>query len=151
MSGSTLARSALAQSSDLGDGRIDNWIIDASVHVTTGILVLVTMTFAAGWILRLAIIGAVLDRTARWGLAAAQLVLGVQILLGIKLLDQGQGIGQLYIHYLGGLMPMAAFLAGGWFARGETPRSTRILAMLLVLGWLSATMAFVIGRAYVNR
>lgn len=141
----------LAPSSELGDGRIDNWIIDASVHVTTGVLVLVTMTFAAGWILRLAVLGAALDRTARWSLAAAQVVLGVQILLGIKLLDQGQGIGQLYIHYVGGLMPMGAFLAGGWLARGHSPRSTRVLAALLMFGWLSATMAFVIGRAYVNR
>ncbi len=146
MSGSVLARS-----SDLGDGRIDNWIIDASVHVTVGVLVLVTMTFAAGWILRLAIAGALLDRTAGWALAVAQVVLGVQILLGIKLLDQGQGIGQLYIHYVGGLLPMGAFLAGGWFARGQTPRSTRVLAVLVTIGWLSATMAFVIGRAYVNR
>ena len=75
----------------------------------------------------------------------------MQVLLGIKLLDQGQGIGQLYIHYVGGLLPMGAFLAGGWFARGEAPRSTRVLAVLVTIGWLSATMAFAIGRAYVNR
>ncbi|MEO1061269.1 MAG: hypothetical protein AAFZ07_07605 [Actinomycetota bacterium] len=143
--------SVLARAGDLGDGRIDNWIIDASVHVTTGIAVLVTMTIAAGWILRLALVGATLDRIGRWTLVVAQVVLGLQILLGIKLLDQGQGIGQLYIHYVGGLLPMGAFLAGGWFARGDSPRSTRVLAALVTLGWLSATMAFVIGRAYVNR
>ncbi|MEM8903890.1 MAG: hypothetical protein AAGA17_09065 [Actinomycetota bacterium] len=140
-----------ATTSELGDGRIDNWIVDASVHVTVGVLVLVTMTAAAGWVLRLAVTGRVLDTGGRWALVVAQVVLGVQILLGIKLLDQGQGIGQLYIHYVGGLLPMGAFLAGGWFARGESARSTRILAALLALGWLSAVMAFAIGQAYVNR
>ncbi|MEM9033807.1 MAG: hypothetical protein AAGA99_05885 [Actinomycetota bacterium] len=141
----------LAQSSSLGDGRIDNWIIDSSVHVTVGVLVLVTMTAAAGWVVRLAVGGAVLDATGRWVIGAAQITLAVQILLGIKLLDQGQGIGQLYIHYVGGLIPMGAFLAGGWLVRGDTDRSTRILAVLLAIGWLSAVMAFGIGQAYVNR
>jgi hypothetical protein len=75
----------------------------------------------------------------------------VQILIGIKLLDQNQGFNQLYIHYIGGLVPMGAFLVGGWWVRGETPSRTRLLAVLVAVGWFSAVMAFFIGRAYVNR
>jgi hypothetical protein len=140
----------LAQTSSLGDGRIDNWIISSSVHVTVGVLVLVTMTLATLWVGRLALAQQPLDRVGRIVISVAQVVLALQVLIGIKLLDQGQGIVQLYIHYIGGLAPMAAFLVGGWWVRGDTPRSNRILAAMIALGWLSAVMAFTIGRAYAN-
>lgn len=141
----------VAQDDGIGDGAIDNVIIDSSVHVVVGALVLVTMTFAAGWSLWQAVRGRILDRTARLAIGAAQVVLAVQVLLGIKLLDQGQGIGQLYIHYVGGLVPMGAFLVGGWWIRPDTVGRTRVVAGLIAIGWLSAVMAFVIGRQYVNR
>lgn len=140
----------LATESPLGDGRIDNWIIPSSVHVWLGIVVMATMTAAAGWVGWLAFRGKTLDRAGRVVIAVAQVVLGLQVLLGIKLLDQGQGIVQLYIHYVGGLIPMGAFLVGGWWVRGETPRSNRVLATLIAVGWLSAIMAFTIGRQYAN-
>lgn len=135
----------------LGDGRIDNFVIDRSVHLGVGVAVLVSMTVAVALVLRRAIADEPVDRPAGLAMAVAQLVLIVQVLLGIKLLDQGQGIAQLYIHYIGGLMPLGAFLAGGWLARGDSGRSSRILAALLAVGYLSALMAFFIGRAYVNR
>ncbi|MGB5756450.1 MAG: hypothetical protein WBM50_06005 [Acidimicrobiales bacterium] len=136
---------------ELGDGRLDNIIIDPSAHLITGIVVLVTMTVATGLIVRHAIRGEPLARPAAVGIAAAQLALTVQLLLGIKLLDQGQGIVQLYIHYIGGLVPLGAFLVGGWLARGDSGRSSRILAVLLLVGYVSALMAFFIGRAYANQ
>ncbi len=136
--------------SPLGDGRIDNWIIDSSVHVVVGALVLVTLTAALAWVGRLALHDRPLDQMGRILITVAQAVLAVQVLLGIKLLDQGQGILQLYIHYVGGLAPMGVFLVGGWWIRGDTARSNRLLASLIALGWLSAVMAFLIGRAYVN-
>ncbi len=139
-----------AAESSLGDGRIDNWIISSSVHVTLGVLVLVSMTTAVGWIGWLAVQNRPIDLTGKVAVTVAQLVLALQVLVGIKLLDQGQGIVQLYIHYLGGLTPMGAFLVGGWWVRGETPRSNRILAVLVAIGWISAVMAFFIGRAYAN-
>jgi hypothetical protein len=141
----------LAQDRGLDDGRIDNWIIDSSVHVTIGLLVLVTMTAAVLWTGRLALAGRALDRPGRVLLGVTQVVLALQVLLGIKLLDQGQGIQQLYIHYVGGLIPLAAFLVGGWWVRPDTAGRNRVLAVLLLIGWLSALMAFFIGRAYVNR
>ncbi len=139
------------QTSGLGDGRIDNLIIDRSAHLYAGMAVLVTMTVAFGLVLRHAIANQAITRLTGIAVAVAGLALAVQILVGIKLLDQGQGISQLYIHYVGGLIPMGAFLAGGWFARGDSGRSSRFLAALLAVGYISALMAFFIGRAYVNR
>jgi hypothetical protein len=137
--------------SPLGDGRIDNIVIDPSAHVAGGIAVLVTMTVATALVVRHALRNEPVQRPAVLAMIGAQVALTVQLLLGIKLLDQGQGIVQLYIHYVGGLMPLGAFLVGGWLARGDTGRSSRILAALLTVGYLSALMAFFIGRAYANR
>ncbi len=135
----------------IGDGRIDNIIIDRSAHLVSGAVVLITMTVALAAVVRHAIRNEAVARPTQFALAAAQVSLTVQLLLGIKLLDQGQGIVQLYIHYVGGLIPLGVFLVGGWLARGDSGRSSRILAGLLAVGYLSAFMAFVIGRAYVNR
>lgn len=141
----------IASTSGLGDGRIDNIIIDRSAHLVSGVVVLVAMTLAFAAVARHAIRNEPIERPAFVAIGLAQISLTVQVLLGIKLLDQGQGILQLYIHYVGGLMPLGAFLVGGWVARGDTGRSSRILAGLLAIGYLSALMAFFIGRAYVNR
>lgn len=138
------------QTVDLGDGRIDNWIVSSSVHVATGVVVLVTMTVATVLVVRHALAGRSIDGPTKLSLLIAQIALIVQVLLGIKLLDQGQGIVQLYIHYIGGLIPLGAFLLAGWFARGDSRWSSRILAALLVIGALSAFAAFFIGRQYAN-
>ncbi|MEZ5230426.1 MAG: hypothetical protein R2710_28295 [Acidimicrobiales bacterium] len=113
----------LAQSAPpLGDGKIDNWIISSSVHVVVGSLVLLTMTVATGWVGWPAIKGRSLDLGGKILISVAQVVLALQVLIGIKLLDQGQGIVQLYIHYLGGL-PMGAFWpAVGGSAGRHRPR-----------------------------
>ena len=135
----------------LGDGRIDNIIIDSSVHLVTGALVLLAMTAATVLVGIHSCRNEPIDAPARLAIIAAQVVLAVQVLLGIKLLDQGQGIAQLYIHYVGGLMPLGAFLAAGWFARGDSGKSSRVLTALLLLGNVSAFMAFFIGRAFANQ
>ncbi len=134
----------------LGDGRIDNVIVDRSVHLGVGIVVVVAMLLATALVVRHAWRGEPIGTAARLALAGAQVVLAVQMLIGIKLLDQGQGIVQLYIHYVGGLLPLGLFLVAGWMARGEDGRSARILAGLLIVGSLSAIMAFTIGRSYAN-
>ena len=137
--------------SDLGEGNIDNFIVDRSVHLSLGVAVLVSLTLATVLVVRHAVRNEGVARSTFWALGAAMVCLGAQILIGIKLLDQGQGISQLYIHYVGGLIPMGAFLAGGWVARGDTGRSSRVLAALMLVGVISAFMAFFIGQAYVNR
>lgn len=146
-----LASSAVGLLANIGDGRIDNIIIDRSAHLISGTIVLITMTVATIAVVRHAIANEAVNGPTKISLALAQISLTVQMLIGIKLLDQGQGIVQLYIHYVGGLIPLGAFLVGGWVARGDSGRSSRILAVLLLIGELSAVMAYVIGRAYVNR
>lgn len=140
-----------ASDSPLGDGALDNYVIDSAVHVTVGVIVLLTMAACAVQLVRLALAGRPVDRLGRVLLAAAQIALAVQALLGIKLLDQGQGVVQLYIHYIGGLTPLGLFLAAGWFAWRSEARRTRVLAALTTLGLLSAFMAFTIGQEYANR
>ncbi len=141
---------ALLQSSSLGDGKIDNYIISSSVHLSVGVAVLVTMTAAMVIVGRHALRNEGIGRLGYWAIGIAQVVLAAQVLLGIKLLDQGQGISQLYIHYVGGLAPMGAFLVAGWIARANTGRSSRLLAGLLLLGYVSVFMAFFIGRSFAN-
>lgn len=136
--------------SHLGDGNIDNFIISSSVHFWTGAAVLLTMTVLAALVLRHAAKNEPINAMTKTALLLATAALAAQILLGIKLLDQGQGISQLYIHYVGGMIPMGAFLAAGWFARGDTGRSTRALAVLIAVGYVSAIMAFFIGRSFAN-
>ncbi len=135
----------------IGDGRIDNFIIDSSAHLISGVVVVVTMTVATAFVGSAAVKNAAVGTAGRLAIVVAQVSLTIQLLLGIKLLDQGQGIVQLYIHYVGGLIPLGAFLVGGWVARGDSGRSSRILAGLLVIGYVSALMAFFIGRAFANR
>ncbi|CAN5436689.1 hypothetical protein BH10ACT1_BH10ACT1_36270 [soil metagenome] len=132
-------------------GRIDNLILQPAVHRTSGVIVLVAMVAASAYLAKLAFAGKRMDRNGRILLAVAQVMLMVQALLGIKLLDQGMGANQLYIHYVGGLMPLGFFLAAGWFGRSDSATRTRVLAALTVVGMLSAGMAFFIGQAYVNR
>lgn len=135
---------------DVGDGVIDNIIISSATHRWWGLLTLVVLAATVALLTWDVGKGRAATRTTRWSFLAAQVVLVGQALLGIKLLDQGQGIVQLYIHYIGGLIPLGAFLAGGWLARGDTPRSARLLLILLVVGLASGVMAFTIGQAYVN-
>ncbi|MGY6501269.1 MAG: hypothetical protein ACXIVQ_10320 [Acidimicrobiales bacterium] len=141
----------LATDSPLGEGRIDNYIIDSSVHVIGGVVVLVAMVATAAYLGALAVKGRPLDRAARVLMATAQVSLAAQALLGIKLLDQGQGIVQLYIHYVGGLLPLGLFLAAGWFAWTNRVLQVRVMAVLTSVGLVSAVMAFTIGQAYANR
>ncbi len=134
----------------IGEGVIDNIIISSAAHRWWGALAVAVMFIVVGLVTRHVARKEAVSTKTRWLFLVAQVVLVVQVLLGIKLLDQGQGIVQLYIHYVGGLIPLGAFLAGGWVARGDTPRSARVLLVLLVVGMASAFMAYTIGRAYVT-
>jgi hypothetical protein len=139
------------QASDLGEGAIDNIIVSPSVHLSLGVVVLVTMTVATASVCWHAVKNEPIAGLSKGLLGLAAAALTAQTLIGIKLLDQGQGFFQLYIHYIGGLAPLGAFAAAGWFARGDSGKSSRWLAALLFIGWFSAVMAFTIGRAFVNR
>lgn len=90
----------------------------------------------------------------RWTKAlfiATQLALMVQALIGIKLLDQGSGFSQLYIHYLGGLAPLLFFLLMYWFPTRDALKQSRVSALVAGGTFVFAFMAFSIGSAYASR
>lgn len=132
------------------DGVIDNIFVSPNVHEAVGGVVLLAMLVATGWTGRLALAGRPLGGGAKISLITAQVALMVQALIGIKLLDQGLGVAQLYIHYVGGLIPLGLFMGAGWIAWRNPVTQTRVTALLALAGLLSAGMAFVIGRAYVQ-
>jgi heme A synthase len=138
------------QDGDLGGGKIDNYIIQPVVHQTNGVLVIVTLLAAGLWLTWLAVKHRPFDRTAQILVVVSQVFLGIQALLGIKLLDQGMGVVQLYIHYVGGLLPLGLFLVAGSLRLNDPRRRARILAIFVDIGLASAVMAYVIGQAYVN-
>lgn len=118
------------------------------VHSAVGGLVLLTTFTAAAVLGWLAFRKRPLGRAGYAALILAQVVLMVQALLGIKLLDQGLGPLQLYIHYVGGLAPLMFMLAFYWL-----PQRTRQLRWvppaISTLGFVFALMAFTIGASYV--
>ncbi len=126
---------------------IDAIWVPTSVHFVTGTLVVVA-TLAA---LVAALVHALRSRPlAPWAHAlfiAAQVSLAVQALIGIKLLDQGLGPLQLYIHYVGGLGPLFFFLLYYWLPMSF--RARRWSATLVTgAALLFAVMAYGIGQAY---
>ena len=135
----------------LGGGKIDNFIIQPEVHQTNGVLVIVSLLGAGLWLTWLALKHRPFDRTAQVLVVLSQVFLGIQALLGIKLLDQGMGVVQLYIHYVGGLLPLGLFLVAGSLRFDDPRRRARVLAVLVDIGLASAVMAYLIGQAYVNR
>ncbi|MBW3611341.1 MAG: hypothetical protein KY438_07405 [Actinobacteria bacterium] len=138
------------QGRGLGGGKIDNFIVPSSVHQLNGGLVVVSLLVAGGWLTWLAVKRRPFDRSAQVLVALSQVFLIVQALLGIKLLDQGMGVVQLYIHYVGGTIPLGFYLIVGWFRFADPVRRARVLAVLVDIGLASAVMAYLIGQAYVN-
>jgi heme A synthase len=138
------------QDGSLGGGKIDNFIVQPVVHQTNGVLVVVSLLAAGLWLTWLAVKHRPFDRRAQILVVVSQVFLGIQALLGIKLLDQGMGVVQLYIHYVGGLLPLGLFLVAGSLRFNDPRRRARVLAVLVDIGLVSAIMAYVIGQAYVN-
>ena len=129
---------------------IDSMIIPPSVHLTIGTLVLLTnaiVLLVSGW---LAIKKQPVNRLTSTAFILFQLVLMAQTLIGIKLLDQGLGILQLYIHYLGGLAPLFFCLLYYWLP--STPNLVAQNRRLLIVAALSlffTVLTFTVGRIYV--
>lgn len=129
---------------------IDSIILPPSIHLTVGTLVLLTNTLfllVSGW---LALRKQPINRLAHATAILFQLVLMVQALLGIKLLDQGLGILQLYIHYLGGLAPLFFCLLFYWLPDSPNAATqTRRLLIVAALSFFFTVLTFTVGRSYV--
>ncbi len=78
----------------------------------------------------------------------AQASLMLQVLIGIKLLDQGLGPLQLYIHYIGGLGAFFFYLLLYWLPKHLVEKRWTAFS-LTGLAFLFALMAFTIGSSYV--
>lgn len=127
---------------------IDSIIVPPRVHEAVGGLVLLTTLLSMLWFAYSAFRNRPTGKAGNALLIITQAVLMVQVLIGIKLLDQGLGILQLYIHYVGGLAPLAFFLL--WYWLPERSRQGRWLgAGLTAAAFMFAVMAFFIGQSYV--
>lgn len=128
---------------------IDSIFVAPNVHFSVGLLVLLAALLAlvvAGWS---AWKRRPMNRRVHLALIFFQIVLMVQILIGIKLLDQGLGALQLYIHYLGGLAPLAFCLVMYWLSMADSIRKGRFAAGVAVLSFLFVLVTFAAGSAYV--
>jgi hypothetical protein len=130
---------------------IDSIIIPMWLHPTVGAIVLVATLASSVWFGQLAIRGRFAGPGGKALLIITQVALMVQALIGIKLLDQGLGVVQLYIHYLGGLAPLAFFLVTYWFPSKSVLSQTRNQAIASVGAFSFALMTFGIGQMYAAR
>ena len=127
---------------------IDQIWVQPAVHFWAGTAVLVSTLVSCICTLIYAIANRPLNLLVYMVLLLAQLSLMVQALIGIKLLDQGLGPLQLYIHYVGGLGALFFYVLFYWLPDGI--KSKRWTASSLSgLGFLFAFMAFTIGSMYV--
>lgn len=172
------AMTLAATDGPLGRGAIDNLVLPPTVHRHFGELVVTLVAVTVIWLVVLAIRKRPIDRTAKVLIIVSDASLMVQALIGIKLLDQMAGMNQLYIHYVGGLLPLGLFVIASWIPfvdpnvrhdavpamagavdAGDGAEATpavsnralwqvRILAVVGLVALASAAMAYTIGGAF---
>jgi hypothetical protein len=127
---------------------IDAIFIPSVVHLTIGTLVLISSLLALAVTVHAAWRKAPFSTGIHLFFVLSQVVLMIQILVGIKLLDQGLGPLQLYIHYLGGTAPIAFALLFYWFPGKDGVIKSRRAALVTALSFLFVLMTFTIGSMY---
>jgi hypothetical protein len=127
---------------------IDAINVSPTIHIIAGTLVLLASIVALLATGRAAWKRERLGRAARLLFVLFQVTLMGQILVGIKLLDQGLGPLQLYIHYLGGLAPMAFSLIYYWLPATDEATRARRVATVSGLSFVFVLMTFAIGSMY---
>jgi len=129
---------------------IDSIIIPPVVHLSMGTFVLLSNVIAlaiSGWL--------AFKKSPVTPLASAvfilfQLALMVQTLIGVKLLDQGLGVLQLYIHYLGGLAPLFFCLLYYWLSSNKDAVAlSRRMATVTGVSLFFVVLTFAVGSMYV--
>jgi hypothetical protein len=129
---------------------IDSIAVGPEVHVALGSAVLVITLLCAGWLGWLALKGRPTGRAGTTLLLLSQVLLMAQAVIGIKLLSQGLGVLQIFIHYLGGLAPILFFLLTYWFPARNPKAQTRNQAIAALFSFVFVLMTFTIGRMYVQ-
>ena len=124
---------------------IDSIIISPAAHMAVGTFVLVSN------LLFLIVVGYLIWKKKTFSSLAGitfllfQVALMLQLLVGIKLLDQGLGFLQLYIHYLGGLAPLAFCLIYYWLPITDGLAKSRRLFVLAVASFFFVFLTFAVG------
>jgi len=127
---------------------IDEIWLSPNVHVISGAVVVLSTLAALVMSAMFAWRERDLSPAAHATLVVAQVALMVQALVGIKLLDQGLGSLQLFIHYVGGLGPLLFFFVYYWLP--SSWRRKRWTSVTVTgAAFLFAIMAFGIGASYV--
>lgn len=129
---------------------IDRLMLSPVVHRGVGELVMLLALVSSVVLWYLVSRKRPMNGLARGLVIALQVAFMVQALVGIKLLDQGLGVMQLYIHYLGGLGPMLFFLLLYWFPRRDEVSQSRWAALATTGALLFAVMTYTIGSLYVQ-
>ena len=129
---------------------IDSIVLTPNIHVMTGTLVLLASVIAligTGWA---AWKKQQFTPQAHASLIFFQVTVMIQALVGIKLLDQGLGALQLFIHYLGGLAPLGFCLFFYWLPVKNDVLRSRLALGVATLSVLFVVMTFTIGSIYVR-
>ncbi len=128
---------------------IDTIVLSPTIHIALGVLVMVATLAATAVTGLLAWRRTGMTAAGHWVMVAAQMALALQILVGVKLLDQGLGVMQLYIHYLGGLGAFFFFLIYYWVRPKTLTRQGWLAFGMSLLAFLFAVQSYFIGQAYV--
>jgi len=123
--------------------------VSPALHMGTGALALIATLaslVAAGW---LAWKNQPLSSLANRIFIVAQLMLMLQILVGVGLLDQGFGPLQVYVHYVGGMAPLVFFLGFYWLRTNDKLKETWLATAVTGAAFLFVVMTFTIGSMYV--
>jgi hypothetical protein len=134
---------------------MDQIIIEPALHNAMGGMVVlaamltVALNWRGVWALRTAgASGLSAPALVGWqnaALIAFQIALIVQALIGIKLLDQGLGTVQKYVHYLGGLGALGLVILHYWLPRRDAHASS-----VQALGLTVASLAFVLLTFFIG-
>ena len=128
---------------------MDQTIIPPAVHSAVGgfTLLVALATTALTWQ------GAkrgVFGKAQAAALIVLQIALMLQAAVGIKLLDQGMGVIQKYVHYLGGLGSVGLLMLFYWLPKRGEADTARKAAWLTSASLLFVAMTFFIGQMFVK-
>lgn len=128
---------------------IDSITVPPSVHIAVAVTLVVLSVVTTLIVVLAAVRNRPLTTLAKVMMAVTQVALLIQLMIGVKLLDQGLGVMQLYVHYMGGILPIALFLAMRWLPQYDR-HQTRISAAVMLITLATVIMTATIGSAFVR-
>ncbi|WP_235183174.1 hypothetical protein [Deinococcus phoenicis] len=126
-------------------------IVQPQLHLMVGVLVLLTSLAAVVTTGRGAFRLKRFGRTEHGVFIAAQIVLMLQVMIGIKLLDQGMGTLQKYVHYIGGAGALGLLVLYYWLPKTSEQSSARQALGVSVASLVFVALAFFVGGLYARQ